>query len=347
MTKGRRLARTTTMELTAVGVASTSSATTTVGPHIPINENFPGLEQVYANPNVYIIRNYLDADACDDMMAQARTKTMAQSPVAYAGWTDDFKDLFELAAKGPVAWLALGTAWWQLQGGGSAAEASQLALVTHAVQNYVVFLLLATAAIAAFTKSRADGLQELRTSTSTTLDDLQASPGARKFVQVTTQLFGGSTNTMMTTPSQEASYFEAPTIIRYEAGQQLAPHFDANRSASVEDANRGGQTLATLLVYLNNVPEGGLTRFGRLLKPSSARHDDDDDDDGQALTVQPQRGDALLFFPADAAGNFDERTEHEGCPAVDEKWIARIWRHQGMVPPPFGLSQTELARLEE
>jgi hypothetical protein len=28
--------------------------------------------------------------------------------------------------------------------------------------------------------------------------------------------------------------------------QALAPHFDANRSAQIEDANRGGQTLATL-----------------------------------------------------------------------------------------------------
>lgn len=31
-----------------------------------------------------------------------------------------------------------------------------------------------------------------------------------------------------------------------------------------------------------------------------------------------------------------------GCPAVDEKWIARIWRHTGMVPPPFGLSSESI-----
>lgn len=53
-------------------------------------------------------------------------------------------------------------------------------------------------------------------------------------------------------------------------------------------------------------------------------------------------GDALLFFPADAMGAFDERTEHEGCPAIDEKWIARIWRHKSRVPPPFGLSEDSL-----
>lgn len=38
-----------------------------------------------------------------------------------------------------------------------------------------------------------------------------------------------------------------------------------------------------------------------------------------------------------SAGEFDERVEHEGCLAKDEKWIARIWRHTSRVPPPFGL----------
>jgi hypothetical protein len=37
------------------------------------------------------------------------------------------------------------------------------------------------------------------------------------------------------------------------------------------------------------------------------------------------------------AGEFDERVEHEGCKAEDEKWIARIWRHEKRVPPPYGL----------
>ena len=306
-----------------------------VGPHLPINQDFPRLERVYSNPDVYVIRDFLDIDSCRDMMDQASSKTMAQSPVAYAGWTEDFKDLFELVAKGPAAWIALVGAWWQIK---DSSAATQWALVQHSLQNYVVCMLLATAAIAAFTKSRADGLQELRTSTSTTLDNLETSVGARRFVQRAAQLFCATNdddddNNLLL--QQEAGYFEAPTIIRYEAGQQLAPHFDANRASSVEDANRGGQTLATLLVYLNDVPAGGLTRFGRL----------PDGQNGNTLTVQPKAGDALLFFPADAAGRFDERTEHEGCPAVDEKWIARIWRHQGLVPPPFGLSASELARV--
>ena len=45
----------------------------------------------------------------------------------------------------------------------------------------------------------------------------------------------------------------------------------------------------------------------------------------------------MLFFPATADGEFDERVEHEGEEALAEKWIVRIWRHEDRVPLPFGL----------
>jgi hypothetical protein len=167
--------------------------------------------------------------------------------------------------------------------------------------------------------------------------------GPQRFVQQAAKLFSTDGNLQ-----QEAALFEAPTVIRYEPGQVLAPHYDANRSAETEDANRGGQTLATLLVYLNDVNKGGLTRFGKLLSSSSSSSyasagtiNDDDD----KLVIQPKKGDALLFFPADRLGIFDPRTEHEGMSAVDEKWIARIWRHKQRVPPPFGLSESALDKV--
>lgn len=84
---------------------------------------------------------------------------------------------------------------------------------------------------------------------------------------------------------------------------------------------------------------GGRTRFGLLpaLEPTLEE---------PKLTIAPKLGDALLFFPADMYGRFDERTEHEGCPAVDEKWIARIWKHSYRVQPPFGLSDGAIKKLQ-
>ena len=318
---------------------------------MPINEGHPGLRQLHSDPDVYVIENFVTDAACDDMINAALEKGTSRSPVAYAGWTDDVKDLVGLASSGPVAWIALFVAWREetsAYGSGSGGGGSVPSLVLHALRNYVVVFALAVAAISAFIKYRADGLGELRTSTSTTLDDMSRYGGAREFVVRAAELFdpvssSSSSSTSSSSPGttmhHPASYFEAPTVIRYETGQALAPHFDANRSANVEDANRGGQTLSTLIVYLNDVPHGGTTRFPRL----SPAIDDDMQVTGSAcLEIVPRKGDALLFFPADANGIFDERTEHEGRPAVDGKWIARIWRHAHRVPPPFGLSDSSM-----
>jgi len=311
---------------------TTSSSSTVVGKRLPINENYPGLQRIHSNPDVYVIENFLDDESCDDLINKAKDKGTQRSPVAYAGWTDDIKDLLGLAASGPVSWLAIGGAWYQAQGD---VDASIPGLVVNALRNYVGLFVIAAIGIVAFTKFRADGLQTLRTSSSTTLDDLDQL-GARNFVLRSCDLFGNEADIM-----PAASYFEAPTVISYEEGQVLAPHYDANRSADVEDANRGGQTLSTLLVYLNDVSTGGTTRFGKLPAADCKQQVKGE----RNLEIIPKKGDALLFFPADANGIFDEMTEHEGCPAVDEKWIARIWRHTNRVPPPFGLSDSSIKNL--
>jgi len=199
-----------------------------------------------------------------------------------------------------------------------------------------------TALATAWMSGREAKLQGLRTSTSTTLPG--TGMGDRALVAKAEKL--------LKSPWRS---FEAPTVIRYESSQRLAPHYDANQGAAVEDSNRGGQTLATLLVYLNTVEkgrkcgvcsrlwfiprwgdvfvlfQGGKTVFGKLRssKGTSALE--------SALEVNPRKGQALLFFPANAVGDFDDRLEHEGCEALDEKWIARIWRHAARVPPPYGL----------
>lgn len=331
---------------------STANPDTILSPRIPINENFPDLKKIYSNPDIFVIENFLEDSCCEDLIDKATEKKLERSPVAYAGWTEDFKDLVELSSKGPVAWIALLSSWLQVKDSGG----DQLELVLHALQNYAIVFLVTTIAIGGFTYSRAQGLQDLRTSTSTTLDDMSHF-GAREFVRQAAKLFYSSDSYQTITESsssfmlEEAALFEAPTVIRYEPDQILAPHYDANRSADTEDANRGGQTLATLLVYLNDVEKGGLTRFGKLNAGAAIQYNgkecpvDEIDAEDNKLVIQPKRGDALLFFPADCRGQFDPRTEHEGMPAIDDKWIARIWRHQRRVPSPFGLSESSLSKI--
>lgn len=116
------------------------------------------------------------------------------------------------------------------------------------------------------------------------------------------------------------STLEEPQIVRYRVGQRFGWHFDEVPKAQLEN---GGQRLATLLVYLCDVPAGGGTAFRDL---SAA---------GQpSLSVQPRKGRALLFFPAAADGTPDDRTLHAGEPVLQgEKWIAQLWLHERAYEP--------------
>ena len=108
--------------------------------------------------------------------------------------------------------------------------------------------------------------------------------------------------------------FEEPQIVRYSTGQEFSYHYDEIPKVQLEN---GGQRLATLLVYLNDVKKGGATVF-RDLNDSSNRQ----------LKVQPKRGMALLFFPAYEDGRADPRTLHKGEVAGEEKMIAQVWIHE-------------------
>jgi len=77
-------------------------------------------------------------------------------------------------------------------------------------------------------------------------------------------------------------------------------------------SSNGFNRHATLLLYLNNVPSGGVTRFDHL-----------------DLSVQPRRGRALIFFPSFADGTPDARTLHTATTARDVKWVSQQWVARG------------------
>jgi hypothetical protein len=269
-----------------------------------MNLDYPGLRSLHRNPDIYLVDHFLSHEECDDLISQASDQGMGLSPVAYAGWTEDLKVFVRLL---PVLVLPL---TYQMVTLG----VPRLLVAVASLALWAALAFTLTSVGAAWADKRGEALQALRTSTSTVLPG--AGVGPRALVLKTEKLMRSSWRT-----------FEAPTVIRYEAGQALAPHFDAIQGDAREEKGVMGQTLATLLVYLNDVPEGGATRFG-LLKGAGA---------SDPLEVSPTKGQGLLFFPASADGKFDGRLEHQGREALDEKWIARIWRHEGRVAPPYGL----------
>jgi len=135
-----------------------------------------------------------------------------------------------------------------------------------------------------------------------------------------------------------ATHFEEPQLVHYAAGQQFSWHYDAVPPTLLVN---GGQRLATLLVYLDDVPEGGKTTFRDLQTGGT-----DANGRPNRLEVAPKRGRALIFFPSNPAdGVPDDRTLHAGEPTGHEKWIAQLWLHERPYNPnvPAGTSHAEAA----
>ncbi|BBG93513.1 P4H isoform 1 [Prunus dulcis] len=88
---------------------------------------------------------------------------------------------------------------------------------------------------------------------------------------------------------------------------------------------RGGQRVATILMYLSDIVEGGETYFplagsgecscgGKVVR---------------GLSVKPVKGDAVLFWSMGLDGQSDPNSIHGGCEVLaGEKWSATKWMRQ-------------------
>ena len=125
--------------------------------------------------------------------------------------------------------------------------------------------------------------------------------------------------------------FEEPQIVRYKSGQKYAWHQDAIPSGKANP--HAGNRLATIIVYLNTLPEvsiiddiGCSGSEAQMLKDSGCTSFRDFE-----LTIRPEKGKCIVFFPCFADGTPDHRTAHCSHTVVgkeSEKWIAQIWVHQ-------------------
>ncbi|KAG8655558.1 prolyl 4-hydroxylase 1 isoform X2 [Manihot esculenta] len=116
---------------------------------------------------------------------------------------------------------------------------------------------------------------------------------------------------------------ELMQVLRYEKGQFYKPHHDY--FSDTFNLKRGGQRIATMLMYLSDNVEGGETYFpmagsgecscgGKAMK---------------GLCVKPNQGDAVLFWSMGLDGQSDPNSLHGGCEVLSgEKWSATKWMRQ-------------------
>ncbi|SJZ70981.1 2OG-Fe(II) oxygenase [Novilysobacter spongiicola] len=107
---------------------------------------------------------------------------------------------------------------------------------------------------------------------------------------------------------------ESMQILRYGPGAEYRPHhdyFDPAWPGSVKQIARGGQRVASLVMYLNTPEQGGATTFPEV-----------------GFEVAAVKGNAV-FFSYDRPHPMT-RTLHAGAPVLaGEKWIATKWLREG------------------
>jgi len=115
-------------------------------------------------------------------------------------------------------------------------------------------------------------------------------------------------------PEQNCEDFQ---VLHYDLGGEYQPHydyFDTTTPGGLFHANRGGQRMATFMIYLADTEEGGETIFPRA-----------------KIKIQPQKGKAVMFFSVDSNGKEDPMSFHGGAPVLKgEKWIMTRWMRPGI-----------------
>lgn len=102
---------------------------------------------------------------------------------------------------------------------------------------------------------------------------------------------------------------EGLQVLHYAPGQEFKAHFDYFSNTHPSASNN---RISTLIVYLNEVEEGGETTFPEL-----------------NLSVAPEKGCAVYFEYFYQDEKINEKTLHCGEPVIKgEKWVATQWMHK-------------------
>lgn len=105
---------------------------------------------------------------------------------------------------------------------------------------------------------------------------------------------------------------EGLQVLRYEAGHEYRAHFDwfdPDQSGPAKHLAHGGQRMASIVMYLNDVEQGGGTAFPAV-----------------GLQTQPGKGCAVFFANVDPFGVPDKLSLHAGMPVISGvKMIATKW----------------------
>jgi prolyl 4-hydroxylase len=123
---------------------------------------------------------------------------------------------------------------------------------------------------------------------------------------------------------------EGLQVLHYGVGGEYKPHFDyfpPEDPGSQVQMTIGGQRVSTMVMYLNEVEEGGTTIFPEL-----------------GLEVVPKKGSAVYFEYCNSHHQLDKLTLHAGAPVTrGEKWIVTKWMRERRYGEPVSTAEKTAA----
>lgn len=121
---------------------------------------------------------------------------------------------------------------------------------------------------------------------------------------------------------------EGLQVLRYEKGQEYEGHYDYFFHR--EGTENGGNRYLTVLMYLNDVEEGGETCFPNIPAPNGDNGPEFSDCARKVLAAKPKKGNAVLFHSIKPNGELERLSLHTACPVIKGvKWSAPKWVHVG------------------
>lgn len=122
-------------------------------------------------------------------------------------------------------------------------------------------------------------------------------------------------------------------VVNYGIGGHYEPHYDFARKQETNAFKSlgTGNRIATVLIYMSDVTQGGATVFPNL-----------------KIALWPKKGTAAFWYNLHSNGEGDKRTRHAACPVLaGSKWVANKWIHErgqefrkpcGLEPPPSDIT---------
>ena len=135
---------------------------------------------------------------------------------------------------------------------------------------------------------------------------------------------------------------EGLQVLRYGVDQEYKGHYDYFFDDN--SISNGGNRYATVLMYLNDVEEGGETVFPNIPAPGGTNGPEFSDCARFNLAAKPKKGNAVLFHSIKTTGELERRSMHTACPVLKGvKYSAPKWIHVG----PYSLGGEQPVRVDQ